>query len=121
MGFMIQFMFGLELGMALMISTIFSAIYVWNGGFGAVVRTDIFQFVLMFSGFILLLVFLWFKVQSPVSLINEIPENYLDPWAEIRSNMFWHGFFLPHGHLLIQDSFNDALQQKHQKPRERVF
>ena len=31
MGFMIQFMFGLELGMALMISTIFSAIYVWNG------------------------------------------------------------------------------------------
>ena len=59
MGFVIQFMFDLELGMALMISTIFSAIYVWNGGFGAVVRTDIFQFVLMFAGFFLLLIYLW--------------------------------------------------------------
>ena len=79
MGFMIQFMFGLELGMALMISTIFSAIYVWNGGFGAVVRTDIFQFVIMFASFFLLLIYLWTNVQSPISLINEIPGNYLDP------------------------------------------
>ena len=79
MGFVIQFMFGLELGTALMISTIFSAMYVWNGGFGAVVRTDLIQFVLMFAGFFLLLGYLWSNVQSPVLMIKELPESYLDP------------------------------------------
>ena len=121
MGFMIQFMFGLELGMALMISTIFSAIYVWNGGFGAVVRTDIFQFVLMFAGFFLLLIYLWTNVQSPISLINEIPENYLDPLGGNTFQYVLAWFFIAHGLLLIQDSFKDALQQKHQNQQERVF
>ncbi len=79
MGFVIQFMFGLELGMALMISTIFSAIYVWNGGFGAVVRTDLIQFILMFAGFFILLGYLWHNVQSPILMIKDLPDSYLDP------------------------------------------
>ena len=72
MGFVIQFMFGLELGMALMISTIFSAIYVWNGGFGAVVRTDLIQFILMFAGFFILLGYLWHNIQSPIHMIKDL-------------------------------------------------
>ncbi len=79
MGLVIQFMFGVDFGVALMVSTIFSVLYVWNGGFGAVVRTDILQFTLMFSGFFLLLAYLWSDNQDPISMIKELPEIYLDP------------------------------------------
>ena len=79
MGLLIQFLFGIELGIALIFSTFFSIIYIWNGGFPAVVRTDIFQFILMFGGFILLFWFLCIKIQNPISMLNQLPTNYLDP------------------------------------------
>ena len=94
MGFVIQFMFGLELGMALMISTIFSAIYVWNGGFGAVVRTDLIQFILMFAGFFILLGYLWHNVQSPILLIKDLPDSYLDPLGGNTLQYILAWFFL---------------------------
>lgn len=79
MGLVVQFIFGIELGMALMVSTLFSVLYVWNGGFSAVVRTDILQFTLMFAGFFLLLGYLWIDVQDPFSMMDELPDIYLDP------------------------------------------
>ena len=94
MGFVIQFMFGLELGMALMISTIFSAIYVWNGGFGAVVRTDLIQFILMFAGFFILLGYLWHNIQSPILLIKNLPDSYLDPLGGNTLQYILAWFFL---------------------------
>ena len=94
MGFVIQFMFGLELGMALMISTIFSAIYVWNGGFGAVVRTDLIQFILMFTGFFILLGYLWHNIQSPILLIKNLPDSYLDPLGGNTLQYILAWFFL---------------------------
>jgi len=94
MGFVIQFMFGLELGMALMISTIFSAIYVWNGGFGAVVRTDLIQFILMFAGFFILLGYLWHNIQSPILMIKDLPDSYLDPLGGNTLQYILAWFFL---------------------------
>jgi len=94
MGFVIQFMFGLELGMALMISTIFSAIYVWNGGFGAVVRTDLIQFILMFAGFFILLGYLWYNIQSPILMIKDLPDSYLDPLGGNTLQYILAWFFL---------------------------
>jgi len=94
MGFVIQFMFGLELGMALMISTIFSAIYVWNGGFGAVVRTDLIQFTLMFAGFFILLGYLWHNIQSPILMIKDLPDSYLDPLGGNTLQYILAWFFL---------------------------
>lgn len=79
MGSIIQFMFDVELGMGLMIATLFSVLYVWNGGFGAVVRTDLLQFGLMFGGFILLLSFLWIDVKDPITMLSLLPEKYLNP------------------------------------------
>jgi len=94
MGLVIQFLFGVEFGMALMVSTLFSVLYVWNGGFGAVVRTDILQFTLMFSGFFLLLAYLWFDNQSPISMIKELPEIYLDPLGGNTMQYVLAWFFL---------------------------
>ena len=79
MGILLQFLFGINLGSALLISTIFSVIYVWNGGFSAVVKTDILQFILMFAGFFLLIGFSWNEFGSPLELVKSIPETHLDP------------------------------------------
>ena len=94
MGFVIQFMFGLELGMALMISTILSARYVWNGGFGAVVTTDRIQYILMFAGFFILLGYLWHNIQSPILMIKDLPDSYLDPLGGNTLQYILAWFFL---------------------------
>ena len=79
MGMMLQFLFGIDLGLSLLISTVFSAVYVWNGGFSAVVKTDIFQIILMFAGFFLLVGFSWNNFGSPLELIQSTPGSHLDP------------------------------------------
>ena len=94
MGFVIQFMFGLELGLALLISTVFSAVYVWNGGFRAVVRTDLIQFVLMFLGFFILLGYLWSEIQSPILMLRNLPNKYLDPLGGNTLQYILAWFFL---------------------------
>lgn len=79
MGILLQFLFGINLGLALLISTIFSIIYIWNGGFSAVVRTDLLQFILMFFGFFLLLGYLWQRIGDPFTILQTLPEKFLDP------------------------------------------
>ena len=79
MGVMLQFLFGIGLGVSLLISTVFSVVYVWNGGFSAVVKTDILQFILMFAGFFLLVGFSWNNFGSPLELIQSTPGSHLDP------------------------------------------
>ena len=66
LGILLEFLFGISLGVSLAIATLFSVLYIWNGGFSAVVRTDIFQFFLMFFGFFIMLIFLWLNIESPL-------------------------------------------------------
>ncbi len=79
MGLLVQFVFGIALNMALLLSTIFSIIYVWHGGFSAVVKTDKIQFVLMFGGFLVLLGIAWSQIGSPVILAKQLPEIHMEP------------------------------------------
>ena len=79
MGILLQFLLGIDLGLALLIATVFSIIYIWNGGFSAVVRTDILQFILMFFGFFLLLGYLWQRIGDPITILQTLPEKFLDP------------------------------------------
>ncbi len=75
----LQFLFGIELGVSLLLSTFISIIYIWNGGFSAIVATDRIQFILMFFGFFSLLIFLIISQGSPIKLIYELPPAMLDP------------------------------------------
>jgi SSS family solute:Na+ symporter len=75
-GTLVQFTLGIPFGWALILSTVASLIYIWYGGFGAVVRTDLLQFVLMFGGFLLLIGFAWAKVGSPLAIIDRLPESH---------------------------------------------
>jgi SSS family solute:Na+ symporter len=63
----------------MVLASLFSLIYIWFGGFKAVIRTDIFQFVFMFLGFGLLLTYCWAELGSPVTLLTSLPEKHVTP------------------------------------------
>ena len=54
-GVLLNILFGWPIWLGIIIGMIFSVFYVASGGFRAVIRTDLFQFLLMFGGFIILL------------------------------------------------------------------
>ncbi|HYW35555.1 MAG TPA: sodium:solute symporter family protein [Balneolaceae bacterium] len=54
----------------------FSVLYISFGGFSAVTRTDELQVILMYVGFILLLVFAWADFGSLGKLWQTVPANY---------------------------------------------
>ena len=107
MGVLIEYFFQINLGLSLVIATLFSVFYLWNGGFSAVVKTDFFQFICMFISFFILLGFLWMKVGSPLQMIQALPVGFTDPlggntvqyvlvWFFIAAWTFIDpGFFLP--------------------------
>jgi SSS family solute:Na+ symporter len=59
--------------------TVFSLLYVWKGGFSAVVRTDILQMILMYVGFAVLVWFGFSKFDFSFSWIKELPAPHLHP------------------------------------------
>jgi len=79
LGILLQHTLQWQLQSAILFAAGISLVYIWYGGFKAVIRTDILQFVLMFLGFILLLSFSWNSIGSPVSLLSSLPDRYFDP------------------------------------------
>ncbi len=79
LGILLQHSLHWSLPSAILFAAVISLIYVWFGGFRAVIRTDILQFILMFTGFILLLIFSWASIGSPASLVSRLPEHYFEP------------------------------------------
>jgi len=77
LGVMLNFLLGLDLWVAILLGTIFSTIYLWRGGFQAVVRTDLLQFILMFVGFAVLLGMLAGKESLP-HMWQGLPAGYRD-------------------------------------------
>ncbi len=80
-GFLLHWLSGWSLWICIVIGTFFSMVYVLNGGFHAVVRTDKLQFALMFGGFALLLAVLVVTRGGPDFLRANLPETHLT----------WHG------------------------------
>ncbi len=80
LGIMLRYLLGIPLWAAVLSGTLFSTIYLWRGGFQSVVRTDIFQFALMFIGFLVLLGML--MAREPLQAM----------WAELpASHRHWRG------------------------------
>ena len=94
LGTLIQLFFNINFGLALIISTIFSIIYIWNSGFKAIIRTDIFQFICMFISFLILIAFLWKSLGNPSQMILSLPEKYLDPLGGNSLQYFIVWFFI---------------------------
>ncbi|PLX28343.1 hypothetical protein C0581_02685 [Candidatus Parcubacteria bacterium] len=92
LGILINFLFGISLGWAMAIGFGLSALYIWYGGFRAVVRTDILQFILMFLGFGLLIFFSiktfggfeFLKTNLPathLTFVGELPIQTIVVWG----------------------------------------
>ena len=79
LGILIKFIFNLDLIWGLLIAAVFSTAYVWNGGLSAIVKTDYFQLILMFTGFILLVSYSWIESVSPIELFRSISYSHIDP------------------------------------------
>lgn len=80
LGLLFQFLSGGEGPFLLYASLValFSVLYITIGGFGAVIRTDALQILLMFSGFIILLFFAAAEFGGFGTLISSMPETHLD-------------------------------------------
>ncbi|MBN2410914.1 sodium:solute symporter family protein [candidate division KSB1 bacterium] len=81
LGVLLQFFFNWPLWLSIIIGALFSMIYVYAGGFRSVVKTDILQFVLMFSGFLMILIFCVIKFGGLQYLKETLPARHF----------IWHG------------------------------
>lgn len=80
LGLLFQYLSGGEAPFLLYASLValFSVLYITIGGFGAVIRTDMLQVVLMFGGFILLLIFAVGEFGGFGTLLASVSDTHLD-------------------------------------------
>lgn len=81
LGVLCQYLFGWPFWVGIVAGTLFSIVYVYLGGFNSVVRTDLFQFGLMFVGFAVLLVMLVATEGGLPFVESHVPSELLT----------WHG------------------------------
>lgn len=80
LGLLFQFLIGGDAPFLFYASMValFSVFYITVGGFGAVIRTDLLQIVMMFAGFILLLLFSVHEFGGFGVLAGELPSGHFD-------------------------------------------
>lgn len=71
-----------------------STIYIFKGGLRSIVKTDIFQFLLMFAGFILIFVLCVVKLGGPGFLKNNLPPAHLSPLGGQKFSFLLVWFFI---------------------------
>ncbi|RKX25737.1 MAG: hypothetical protein DRP47_09305 [Candidatus Zixiibacteriota bacterium] len=81
LGVLGEFLFGWPFWVGVLLGTLFSIVYVFAGGFRAVVRTDVLQFGLMFAGFVILLVTVVYTYGGLSFLQANVPSTHFT----------WHG------------------------------
>ena len=77
LGIIVQVIFGWNLIISMIITLIFSAVYLIKGGLRADVRVNIFEFILMFLGFGIILPFCFFKFGGLEYLQLNLPQGRL--------------------------------------------
>ena len=76
-GNLLSLIFKIDLIPALFISLLLSIAYLIKGGFRSNVYVDVFQFFVMFAGFILIVIFSGVKFGTIDFLSSSVPENHL--------------------------------------------
>ncbi len=90
MGTILGLSFGIGSSLGILATALFVVIYLWRGGFNAVVRTDALQFALMFGGFIVLS--LWLLIGYGTEPLSTLPATHLEPTGgqSIGSILIWY-------------------------------
>jgi solute:Na+ symporter, SSS family len=76
LGILVQVIFGFSLNISMIICLFVSVIFLFKGGLKADIRVNIFQFILMFLGFGIILPFCYFKLGGISYLTNNLPETH---------------------------------------------
>ncbi len=76
LGLLLNFFLGISLTLSIISGTLFSLIYIFRGGFTAVVNTDKIQFFLMFLGFFIILLVLAIQYKTPLELWTSLPDSH---------------------------------------------
>ncbi len=79
---LLRTLFNLPFFLCLLIGITISVAYVWRGGFRSIVGTDKLQFVFMFLGFMLILIFAMRELSLP-GLWQQLPSSHKDPTGGI--------------------------------------
>lgn len=77
-GNLLSLIFDIDVIPALLISLLLSIVYLIRGGFRSNVYVDVFQFFVMFAGFILIVIFSGVQFGSIDFLSSSVPENHLN-------------------------------------------
>lgn len=103
-GILINLLTGLNFIISLLVGTIFSLFYVYRGGFRMVVKTDIIQFLLMFTGFIILIVYLNLAEFPFWELAEKLPARYFNLTGG-KSWMYIFAWYIIASQTLIDPNF----------------
>lgn len=74
-GVLLNFLFGIPLIPGIIAGALFSFAYVYRDGLAVIIRTDRFQCILMYGGYILLFLFAWRAWEGPVALMEVVREK----------------------------------------------
>ena len=77
LGLLTSMVFGFPLWISMIITLIFSIVYLFKGGLNADVRVNVFEFILMFAGFGLIIPFCFFKFGGTEYLNANLPASHL--------------------------------------------
>ena len=90
MGALVSLSFGIPQAAGVLLTAVFVVVYLWRGGFGAVVRTDGIQIVLMFGGFMILTACL--LIGTGTEVLGTLPPSHLEPSGgqPLGSILIWY-------------------------------
>jgi SSS family solute:Na+ symporter len=103
-GVLCQYLLGWPLWLGISVGTFFSIIYVYFGGFTSVVRTDLFQFILMYLGFAVLLTVVCGEYGGLSFLREAVPSSHFS-WHGGRSGWYIATWYFIALATLIEPAF----------------
>ena len=106
-GVLFQVVFGWSLLTGFIIGATVSTLYLFTGGFRAVIRTDILQFVLMFTGFIVLVITAFVKLGGFEYLQSNLPQPHLTFTGELGT-----GYILVWGFVALWTLIDPGFYQR---------
>lgn len=104
-GLLLHFIFGWSLWVSIIVGAFFSMIYVLTRGFQAVVRTNELQFILMYAGFLALLIPLVFEYGGIGFLSAKLPPEHLT-WRGGNSPFYILAWFFIASWTFIDPGFH---------------
>ena len=90
-GVLLNLLLGWPLWLAIIVGTLLSVVYVLFGGLYSVVKTDVFQFLLMFLGFAVILPYAHHLLGPVSKVLANLPKKQLNPtgYFSIQQILAW--------------------------------